>query len=115
MPLLSDLSVELPKRRECPLSARLRPLHFRQPTSSARSRTCEGDPNRPSLGNQIADKAFGEWLVAQPEPVEIGDKNAELIAELLVDQINQGNLRIPRGGYLVRRGRGRVIVEIAAD
>ena len=70
---------------------------------------------RKSLGNQIADKAFGEWLVAQPEPVEIGDKNAELIAELLVDQINQGNLRIPRGGYLVRRGRGRVVVERVAD
>ena len=43
------------------------------------------------------------------------DKNAELIADVLVDQINQGKLRIPRGGYLVRRGRGRVIVERAAE
>ena len=70
---------------------------------------------RKSVGEAIANKAFDEWLVSQPEPVEIGDKNAELIAELLVDQINQGNLRIPRGGYLVRRGRGRVVVERAAE
>ena len=70
---------------------------------------------RKSLGDDIADKAFTEWMTSRPEPVEAGDKNAELIAELLVDQINQGKLRIPRGGYLVRRGRGRVIVESAAD
>ena len=50
-----------------------------------------------------------------PEAVEMHDRNAELIADLLVDQINQGKLRIPRGGYLVRRGRGRVVVESAAD
>ena len=70
---------------------------------------------RTSLGDDIANRAFAEWLVSQPEPVEEIDMNAELIAETLVDQINQGNLRIPRGGYLVRRGRGRVIVESAAD
>ncbi len=70
---------------------------------------------RKSLGDDIANKAFGEWLNSEPEPVEEVDKDAELIAETLIDQINQGNLRIPRGGYLVRRGRGRVIVESAAD
>ena len=70
---------------------------------------------RKSLGDDIANNAFAEWLVSQPEPVEAVDKNAELIAQALIDQINQGNLRIPRGGYLVRRGRGRVIVESAAD
>ena len=70
---------------------------------------------RKSLGDDIADKAFAEWLNYQPEPVEEVDMNAELIAETLVDLINQGKLRIPRGGYLVRRGRGRVIVESAAD
>ncbi len=70
---------------------------------------------RKSIGEDIAHKAFAEWLTSQPEAVEEVDKNAELIAELLVDQINQGKLRIPRGGYLVRRGRGRVVVERAAD
>ena len=71
---------------------------------------------RKSLGEEIANKAFSEWLNSQPETIaEIVDKNAELIADVLVDQINKGKLRIPRGGYLVRRGRGRVIVEQAAD
>ena len=71
---------------------------------------------RKSLGVDIANRAFAEWLVLQSEPtVAEVDKDAELIAETLVEQINQGNLRIPRGGYLVRRGRGRVIVESAAD
>ena len=71
---------------------------------------------RKSLGNDIANRAFAEWLVSQSEPtVEEVDKDAELIAETLVDLVNQGNLRIPRGGYLVRRGRGRVIVESADD
>ena len=70
---------------------------------------------RKSIGEGIAQKAFAEWLASRPEPIEAGDKNAELIAELLVDQVNQGKLRIPRGGYLVRRGRGRVVVERAVD
>ncbi len=70
---------------------------------------------RKSIGAEIAHKAFADWLTSQPEPVETVDKNAGLIAELLVDQINQGKLRIPRGGYLVRRGRGRVVVERAVD
>ncbi len=71
---------------------------------------------RKSLGEEIANKAFSNWLVSRPGAVtEIVDENAELIAEVLVEQINQGKLRIPRGGYLVRRGRGRVIVERAAE
>ena len=71
---------------------------------------------RKSLGEEIANKAFADWLKSEPKAAtEAVDKNAELIADVLVDQINQGKLRIPRGGYLVRRGRGRVIVEQAAE
>ena len=71
---------------------------------------------RKSIGEEIAHKAFADWLKSEPKAAtEAVDKNAELIADVLVDQINQGKLRIPRGGYLVRRGRGRVIVEQAAE
>ncbi len=71
---------------------------------------------RKSIGEEIAHKAFAEWLTSDPEPVvEAVDKDAELIADILVDQINDGKLRIPRGGYMVRRGRGRVIVERVVD
>ena len=38
------------------------------------------------------------------------DKNAEVIAEILMKLIEEKKLRLPREGYLITRGRGRVIV-----
>ena len=69
---------------------------------------------RKSLGNEIADNAFAEWLASVPEakPISV-DKNAEAIAELLNAPVLAKKIKIPRGGYLVRRGRGRVVVERA--
>ena len=68
---------------------------------------------RKSLGNQIADKAFGEWLttLVTASASEPEDQNAKLITEALEPLAKAEKLRIPPGGYLVRRGRGRVIVE----
>ncbi len=66
---------------------------------------------RKSVGDDIGDQAFLNWLrkkfvvMAEPE-----DKNAALIADALIPLIEQNKLRIPRGGYLILRGRGRVIV-----
>ena len=37
----------------------------------------------------------------------------DLIADTLWPLVQDGSLRIPRGGYRVRRGRGRIIVEPA--
>ena len=68
---------------------------------------------RKSLGEDIANKAFGEWFKKQaihPDSAPV-DSNAQLIADTLEPMAKRGKLRIPRGGYLVRRGRGRVIVE----
>ena len=67
---------------------------------------------RKSLGKEIADKAFAEWLASLPEQKpKLGDKNAEAIAELLTPPVLDKKIKLPRGGYVVRRGRGRVIVE----
>ena len=69
---------------------------------------------RKSLGNAIADEAFAKWLqqaVAEPEE----DGNAQVIAEALWDLVQDSRLSIRRGGYVVRRGRGRVIVEPRED
>ena len=67
---------------------------------------------RKSLGEDIADKAFAQWLATTPGGAAAEtDHNASTIAEVLSDLANQGKLMIPRGGYIVRRGRGRVIVE----
>ncbi len=66
---------------------------------------------RKSVGEDIGDQTFMDWLrkktvvMAEPE-----DKYAALIADTLIPLIEQNKLQIPRGGYLILRGRGRVIV-----
>ena len=66
---------------------------------------------RKSLGEDIANRAFGQWLRAQEKgnagPV---DKTGELIEERLASLVKEKKISIPRGGYLLTRGRGRVIV-----
>jgi hypothetical protein len=71
---------------------------------------------RKSVGEDIGEKAFMDWLRKKPPAVaELEDKNAALIADTLIPLIEKNKLRIPRGGYLVRRGRGRVVVERPAS
>ena len=67
---------------------------------------------RKSLGNQIADKAFAQWYSQKARAKDAGpvDKNAALIASTLGPLAKAGDLRIGHGGYLLKRGRGRVIV-----
>ena len=69
---------------------------------------------RKSLGAAIADEAFAKWLDQAAEAPET-DGNAETISNALWDLIQDGRLMIRRGGYVVRRGRGRVIVEPLED
>ncbi len=69
---------------------------------------------RKSIGDEIGDRAFVEWLSSQPAAAGAApDGNAELIVDTLWPLVQQGTLAIPRGGYLLRRGRGRIIVEPA--
>ena len=71
---------------------------------------------RKSVGEDVGEKAFLEWLRKKPAvTIELEDKNAVLIADTLIPLIQNNKLQIPRGGYLVRRGRGRVIVERPAS
>ncbi len=69
---------------------------------------------RKSLGPVIADEAFSRWLAQAADVEPEADENARVIADNLWGLIQQGKLRIRRGGYVVRRGRGRVIVEARA-
>ena len=64
---------------------------------------------RKSLGRRIADAAFVKWLATQSdEPVN--DSTARKIEQALNPIV--GELKFPRGShYVVRRGRGRVVVE----
>ena len=68
---------------------------------------------RKSVGDTLGDQTFAKWLEKRAKQSGGGDptdKNAELIEEAIVDLVNDKGLRIRRGGYLVTRGRGRVIV-----
>ena len=67
---------------------------------------------RKSVGNEIADRAFSEWFSSRPA-TEKTDKDAVLISDTLMVLVEEGKLKIPRGGYLVRRGHGRVVVDPA--
>ena len=69
---------------------------------------------RKSVGEDIGERAFAEWLSRQATG-RASDRNAELIAESLClwSLVEQGKLAIRSGGYVVKRGRGRIIVEPA--
>ena len=67
---------------------------------------------RKSVGDEIAERAFAEWHSLQSS-AEKPDKDAALISDTLMTLIEEQELKIPRGGYLVRRGHGRVVVEPA--
>ena len=63
-----------------------------------------------SVGDDIGTAAFDKWLASQStQPKAAVDKNAEQIVGALEPLVETKKLRIPRGGYLVKRGRGRVI------
>jgi len=66
---------------------------------------------RKSLGPAIADEAFSKWLDREVNDEPQADENSKAIADTLWGLIREGRLSIRRGGYIVRRGRGRVIVE----
>ena len=69
---------------------------------------------RKSVGTEIGEQAFAAWLASQPTAAAAkADANAALIVDTLWPLVQQGALAIPRGGYLVRRGRGRIVVEPA--
>ena len=69
---------------------------------------------RKSLGSTIADEAFAKWL-DQPVEAPETDRDAEVISDALWGLVREGRLSIRRGGYIVRRGRRRVIVEPHGD
>lgn len=71
---------------------------------------------RKLVGDNIAERAFSEWLSSQPTPeANARDKHATLLADTVWDLVQSKKLRIRRGGYTVRRGRGRVIVEATKE
>lgn len=69
---------------------------------------------RNSVGDVIAAKAFRQWLKERPTPTGAfghSDTTAKAIANAIMDLIEGGKIKkLPRGGYVLKRGRGRVVV-----
>ena len=70
---------------------------------------------RKSIGDHLGTKAFTEWQKSRPvaaTKAAPADKTTQAIADAVMGLIDDGTIKgIPRGGYTVRRGRGRVVVE----
>ena len=67
---------------------------------------------RKSVGPDIGEKAFAAWLKKAGAGKEAAvDKTSAQIAEAIQAALEGKGLAIPRGGYLITRGRGRVLVE----
>ncbi len=71
---------------------------------------------RKSVGPAIGERAFAQWLKrANAERSSAEDKTSAQIAEAIEAALGREGLSIPRGGYLIKRGRGRVLVERAGS
>ena len=68
---------------------------------------------RKSIGDEIGERTFAAWLASQGAPGKKEDGNAATIIDTLWPLVEQGALAILRGGYVLRRGRGRIVVEAA--
>ncbi len=67
---------------------------------------------RKSLGDEIADKAFSAWYEQRDTggAAAKADPNISVIEAALAPHLNK--MSFPRGGgYTIKRGRGRVVVE----
>ena len=66
---------------------------------------------RKSVGDEIGTRAFAAWFASESKgkktPV---DKNAKMITGALEALVKDKKLTIPRGGYVLKRGKKRVIV-----
>ncbi len=72
---------------------------------------------RKSVGQKIGERAFAQWLkkaAAEPDLSAPEDKNITRITEAVEALLREKKFNIPRGGYLLKRGRGRIIVTKAA-
>ncbi len=66
---------------------------------------------RKSVGPDIGERAFAQWLKGvNVEKAPAVDKTSAQIAEAIEAALGRKGLSIPREGYLITRGRGRVIV-----
>ena len=63
---------------------------------------------RKSVGDDIADDAFGKWMKTQSKtPKEVRDPVADALVAALANLKGDKKIRLGRKGYVVRRARGK--------
>ena len=63
---------------------------------------------RKSVGNDIADDAFGKWMKSQSKITkEVRDPVADALVAALANLKDVRNFRLGRKGYVVRRAKGK--------
>ena len=67
---------------------------------------------RKSIGEDLANSTFAKWLKQKPAKTSggVADKSAQKIEEVLWGLVKDKTIRIPKTGYVLKRGRGRVLV-----
>ena len=63
---------------------------------------------RNSVGNDIAEDAFGKWMKTQSKaPKEARDPVADALVVALSNLISDKSIKLGNKGYVVRRARGK--------
>lgn len=68
---------------------------------------------RKSVGDEVGERAFAEWLSSHASATSMEDANAARIVDTLRPLMQQGTFARPCSGYALRRGRAPIIVEPA--
>jgi hypothetical protein len=67
---------------------------------------------RKNLGADIADEAYAKYLATLPAKEEAKvDKNIQAMTDLVTPAVMDRSIKLPMKGFVVTRGRGRVIVK----
>ena len=71
---------------------------------------------RKSVGNDIADAAFGKWMKTQPKaPKEVLDPVADALVAALANLQNDKSFKLGNKGYVVRRAKGKGVSGFVAS
>jgi len=71
---------------------------------------------RKSVGDEIADDAFGKWIKSQTKtPKEVRDPVADALVAALSNLQNDKSFKLGNKGYVVRRAKGRGVSGFVAQ
>ena len=71
---------------------------------------------RKSVGDEIADDAFGKWIKSQTKtPKEVRDPAADALVAALSYLQNDKSFKLGNKGYVVRRAKGKGVSGFVAQ